>query len=297
MRNHPTVVLVAVLLSTVTLPISLTGASVALPDIGADLGAGLAPVQWVVNGYNATFASCMLAAGALADLLGRRRVFAVGVATFVVAGLASALADDIVLLDVVRAVAGIGAAAAGTAASALLAGAFSGPARTRVFGLFGTAIGAGLAFGPSIAGLLIEAFDWRAVFAGPALVGLLVLGLVPLLPPDRQARAVEAGSGAARAVGAGAGDAGAGGAGVAGGGRRIDWAGAASFTAALLLLIFGFVEGPALGWADPVIVVAFAGSAVLLGVFVLVERRHPEPMFDLGLLASPGSSASAWRRA
>jgi MFS family permease len=257
-RNHPAVILVVVLLSTITLPISLTGASVALPDIGTDLHAGLAPVQWVVNGYNATFASCMLAAGALADLLGRRRVFAAGVATFVVAGLASALADNIVLLDVVRAIAGVGAAAAGTSASALLAGAFHGAARTRVFGLFGTVIGAGLAFGPSIAGVLIEAFGWRAVFAGPALVGLLVLGLVPLLPESRETA-----------------------------GRRIDWAGTVSFTSALLLLIFGFVEGPALGWADPVIVAAFAASVVLLGVFVLVERRRPEPMFDLGLLASP----------
>ncbi|MDO3700996.1 MFS transporter [Micromonospora sp. C28SCA-DRY-2] len=258
MRNHPAVVLVAVLLSTLSLPVSLTGASVALPDIGRDLDAGLAGVQWVVNGYNATFASFMLASGALADLLGRRRVFATGVGIFAGAGLLAAVADDIVLLDGLRALAGIGAAAAATSASAILAGTFHGRARARAFSVFGTAIGVGLAFGPSIAGLLIDAFGWRSVFAAPALAGLVVLALVPLLPESRQPE-----------------------------GGRIDWPGTGSFTAALLLLIFGFVQGPEHGWGDPVIVAAFAAALALLVVFVRVERGRAEPMFDLALLASP----------
>ncbi|WP_405094578.1 MFS transporter [Micromonospora sp. NBC_01412] len=258
MRNRPTVVLIAVLLSTVSLPISLTGASVALPDIGRDLDAGLAGVQWVVNGYNATFASFMLATGALADLLGRRRVYAAGLAIFAVAGLAGAVAGNIVLLDVARALAGIGAAAAATSAAALLADAFQGPARARAFSLFGTAIGVGLAFGPSIAGLLIEAFGWRAVFAAPALATCAVLALVPLLPESRPAHA-----------------------------GGVDWAGTVTFTSALLLLIFGFVQGPEFGWSAPVIVAAFGAAAALLAVFVRVERRRADPMFDLALLANP----------
>lgn len=258
MRNHPAVVLVAVLLSTLCLPVSLTGASVALPDIGRDLHAGLAGVQWVVNGYNATFASFMLATGALADLFGRRRVYAVGVAVFAAGGLLAAVADSIVLLDLARALTGVGAAAAATSASALLAGAFQGRAQARAFGLFGTTIGVGLAFGPSIAGLLIEAFGWRAVFAAPALATGLVLALVPLLPESRQPHP-----------------------------GRVDWPGTISFTAALLLLIFGFVQGPEYGWAAPVILAAFAAAAALLVAFVRVERRRPDPMFDLALLASP----------
>ncbi|MEV4200273.1 MFS transporter [Micromonospora globbae] len=257
MRNHPAVVLVAVLLSTISLPVSLTGASVALPEIGRDLDAGLASVQWVVNGYNATFASFMLATGALADLFGRRRVFATGVAIFAGAGLLAAVAGDIALLDVLRAVSGVGAAAAATSASALLAGTFHGPARARAFSVFGTAIGAGLAFGPSVAGLLIDTFGWRAVFAAPALAGVVVLALVPLLP---ESRAPHAG--------------------------RIDWPGTVSFTSALLLLIFGFVQGPEFGWADPRIVVAFAAALALLVLFARVERRRADPMFDLTLLAS-----------
>ncbi|MFR9778143.1 MFS transporter [Micromonospora sp. MS34] len=258
MRNHPAVVLVAVLLSTVALPVSLTGASVALPDIGRDLHADLAGVQWVVNGYNATFASFMLATGALADLLGRRRVFAVGVAVFAAGGLLATVAGNVLLLDLARALAGIGAAAAATSASALLAGAFHGRARARAFSLFGTAIGVGLAFGPSIAGLLIEGLGWRAVMAAPALAACVVLGLVPLLPESRQPHP-----------------------------GRVDWPGTLSFTAALLLLIFGFVQGPAYGWTAPAILAAFVAALVLLVLFVRVERRRADPMFDLALLASP----------
>lgn len=250
--------LLAVLLSTLSLPVSLTGASVALPDIGRDLDAGLASVQWVVNGYNATFASFMLASGALADLFGRRRVFATGVAIFAGAGLLAAVAGDIVLLDLLRALAGMGAAAAATSASAILAGTFHGRARARAFSLFGTTIGAGLAFGPSVAGLLIDTFGWRAVFAGPALAGLVVLVLVPLLPESRQPQA-----------------------------GRVDWPGTGSFTAALLLLIFGFVQGPEYGWDDPRIIGAFGAAVALLVVFVRVERSRPDPMFDLALLVNP----------
>jgi len=250
--------LVAVLASTFALPLSLTGASVALPEIGRDLDADLAGVQWVVNGYNATFASCMLAAGALADLFGRRRLYATGVAVFAAAGLLAAGTDDILLLNLLRALAGVGAAAAATSAGALLAATFRGGARARAFSVFGMAIGAGLAFGPSIAGVLIDVLGWRAVFAVPALAGVAVLLLVPWLPESRQPYA-----------------------------GRIDWGGTVTFTAALLLLIFGFVQGPEYGWDDPRIVAAFAATVAFFVAFVRVERSHPEPMFDLTLLANP----------
>ncbi len=250
--------LVAVLASTFALPLSLTGASVALPEIGRDLDADLAGVQWVVNGYNATFASCMLAAGALADLFGRRRLYATGVAVFAAAGLLAAGTDDILLLNLLRALAGVGAAAAATSAGALLAATFKGGARARAFSVFGMAIGAGLAFGPSIAGVLIDVLGWRAVFAVPALAGVAVLLLVPWLPESRQPYA-----------------------------GRIDWGGTVTFTAALLLLIFGFVQGPEYGWDDPRIVAAFAATVAFFVAFVRVERSHPEPMFDLTLLANP----------
>ncbi|REE99046.1 MFS transporter [Thermomonospora umbrina] len=258
MRNKPIVVLIAVLLSSISLPITLTGASVALPDIAEALDADLAPVQWVVTGYNATFASFMLAAGSLADLIGRRRVFTGGVAVFAVTGLLSIVTTNILVLDVVRAVAGAGAAAAAASGAALLAANFEGPARTRAFGVFGTTLGVGLAFGPTIGGFVVSAFGWRGVFGVPAAAALIVLLMTPLLPESRES-----------------------------GGRRLDTGGAVTFTAFLLLLITGFVEGPARGWLSPVVLGAFVGSAVLLAAFVVIERRRPDPMLDLGLLASP----------
>lgn len=257
MRGSRWVALVAALLSSVSLPITLTGASVALPAIAANLSADLTSVQWVVTGYNATFASFMLASGSLADLFGRRLVYASGVALFAVTGLSSVIASDILLLDVLRALAGVGGAAAAASGAALLAASFDGPARARVFGLFGTALGAGLAFGPTVAGVLVDAFGWRAAFGAPAGVALVVLSLVPLLPESREP-----------------------------GRPKVDWTGTVTFTCALLLLIFVLVQGPALGWTSPLAAGAFTASALLLVAFIRVERRQPRPMFDASLLAS-----------
>ncbi|SMC52808.1 Major Facilitator Superfamily protein [Kibdelosporangium aridum] len=251
-------ILTAVLLSTLSLSLTVAAASVALPSIATDLRAGLADTQWIVNGYIATFASFMLAAGSLADRIGRRRVFTAGVAVFAVAGALSAAAWNVVLLDVLRLIAGVGGAAAASSGVAILASAFGGPARIRAFGLLGTTLGIGLSFGPTIAGLLIDWLGWRAVFGAPAIAVLIVLFLAPTLPESR-----------------------------APGSRSVDWAGTTSFTLSLLLLVFAFIEGPESGWSSAVILAAFIGSAVLMAVFVAVERRQQHPMFDLSLLTNP----------
>lgn len=134
-RTRPALVLLAVCIAGGLLPASLTGASVALPDIGANLHAGIVPVQWVVNAYNLTFASFMLVAGALADLVGRRRMFAAGAALFAVCAAGSAVAGDILLLDLARGLAGVGAAMILTGGSAMLPTVFSGAKLAKAFGL------------------------------------------------------------------------------------------------------------------------------------------------------------------
>ncbi|MGV9309049.1 MFS transporter [Nonomuraea sp. NPDC003727] len=248
--------LLIILVSFLTIPLTITGASVALPGIRAELGAGLAATQWVVNGYNACFAAFLVFAGSLTDVLGRRRVFACGVALFGVSSLAGALAGDIVVLNLVRALGGIGAAAATTGGSSILAAAFDGRARARAFGLLGTVLGAGLAFGPTVGGLLVEWLGWRAVFAVPAAISAVVLSLVRVLPRF------------------GGGE-----------GRTVDWPGAALFTTSLLLLIFALDEGPALGFGSPLVVGALAAAVLLASLFVVVERRSADPMVQLDLLA------------
>ncbi|GAA1089753.1 MFS transporter [Nocardiopsis composta] len=249
-------VLLTVLLSTLTFPLTITGASLALPDIQADLGAGLSAAQWAVNGYNACFAGFLAVAGSLADVLGRRRVFAGGVTLFFVAGALCGPVGDVLLLNLLRALAGAGAAAAVAGGTSILSETFTGAARARAFGLLGTVLGAGTAFGPTAAGVLVDLLGWRAVFAAPALVAGAVLALCPLLP---------------RLPGAP--------------GRRVDAAGAVSFSAALLLVITVFVEGPERGFGHPLTLGCAAGAVVLGCVFAVVERRTADPMLDLALLA------------
>lgn len=250
-------ILAILLLSSLTFPLTITGASLALPDIQSDLDSSLGATQWVVNGYNASFAGFLVFCGSLADVIGRRRVFTVGVALFSGSGFAGLVVDDIVVLNLVRVLGGIGAAAAVTAAGALLSLTFSGAARTRAFGLLGTVLGAGLAFGPTVGGLLVDALGWRGVFVVPAGFAAVVLCLVPLLP---------------KAPGEST--------------RRIDWAGGILFTTALLLLIAALVQAGEWGLNLPVLA-ALALSAVLGVAFTLVERRRHDPMFDLRLLTNP----------
>ncbi|WP_434743007.1 MFS transporter [Micromonospora sp. SH-82] len=258
MRIQPALVLVVVLVSAALLPMSVTGVSVALPEIGPDLSADLASVQWVATAYHTAFASSVLAAGALADRLGVRRCFAVGLAIWGGAGVAGGFADDIVQLDLLRVVGGVGGALAAASSVGLLAHSFPGPARTRVFGLFGIALGVGMSCGPWLAGLLVEGFGWRSVFVVLGALGLVLLGATPLLPDVRHPRK-----------------------------GRFDWIGTGTFAAALALGIFAFVQGPAFGWTHPLVVGAFVGSPVLLALFVTVQRRRPDPMIDLTLLAQP----------
>lgn len=253
-RGGGTIVLVTVLLSTLLLPLSLTGASVALPDIQRDLGVGLTSAQWVVNSYNACFAAFLVSAGSIADAVGRRRVYAFGVGLFFVSGLLCLFVQDIGALVVLRALGGAGAAASVAGGGSILALAFAGPARARAFGLLGTVLGAGTAFGPAVAGLLVENLGWRFAFTGPAMVAGVVLLLVTRVPAMR------------------------------GDGRSVDWLGGALFTVALLSLIGGLVEGPSRGL--PVLAGLLTLSAALFVLFAVVERRRAEPLVDIGLLAN-----------
>ncbi|WP_083678470.1 MFS transporter [Nocardiopsis sp. CNR-923] len=253
-RHRDAFILVTVLSSILVLPLAITGASAALPALRAEFGGALSAAQWVVNAYNACFAAFLVCAGSIADAVGRRRVYATGVGPFFISGLTCLFVQDITALIALRALGGVGAAAVVAGGSAILTSVFEGPARARAFGLLGTVAGAGTAFGPAVAGLLIAALGWRWAFAAPAVVAGVVLLLLPVLPPTR------------------------------GTGRRVDVRGAVLFTLALLMLITALVEGPGRG--------ALLGggllvtSLLLFGGFAAVERRRPEPLVDLTVLAN-----------
>lgn len=188
-----------------------------------------------------------MTAGALADAFGRKRLFAGGVLAFSVASVIIVWVPSIAWLDALRAVQGIAAAAALAGRSAALAQEFDGIARTRAFSFLGTSFGAGLAFGPVLAGLLIEHQGWRSVFLSNAFVGTFALLLgVPRMHESRDPDAI-----------------------------RFDWLGAVSFTSTLGLFTWGVLQLPTSGWSSNRAWVLLGGALLSLAVFFYAARRAP----------------------
>ncbi len=254
---RPVATLVAVGLASLMVPLAVTGPAVALTRMGTELTASGQSVQWVLNAYNVTFAASLLAAGGLADRLGRRRMLVAGTLVYALMSLLCAVSTNILVVDVARAVQGIGSAGILTSGAALLAASFEGPARARAFGVLGTAFGAGLALGPVVAGVLIDLVNWRAVFVINLLFAVVVFILSPQLRESRND------------------------------GAPIDWLGLCTFSGALFLLTLGFVKGQTAGWASVQTLGSFAGAVVFMIAFAVVEKRSAAPVFNLSLLRRP----------
>lgn len=258
-RPQQLLTLLTACLAVLILPASLTGTSVAIPQINAELHPGLVELQWVVNAYNLTFAAFMLISGSLADILGRKRVFIFGTTLFAVCSLASVLANNILLLDVARGLSGVGAAAMMTAGSALIAQAYTGEQLAKAFAIFGSAAGAGLAIGPSLSGFLVGIAGWRSVFGLHLAVSIVILILAAGVSSGQEAS----------------------------GTSRIDWAGAGTFTPALFTFVLTIMQGPQLGWTSLFVMITGAVCVVFGILFILAERKSDHPMFDFTLLRNP----------
>jgi MFS family permease len=217
----------------------------ALPLIGEDFGISTAMLQWTMTSYAVTFAGFLLLGGRAADVLGRRRMFAIGVGLFVAAAFAGAFAPGIVVLIIARAVQGIGAALTGPAALALLTEVFpAGPGRDRAFAVFGSIGAASFSGGLIFGGVLTDLLSWRAVFLLSGLFGLVVLAATrAALPPSVRHP------------------------------HSLDLAGAALVTGGMVLAVFGIGRGPENGWSDPVTIGSLVVAAVLLAGFLVRERR------------------------
>src|SRR6478752_6052088 len=152
-------------LATAILMLDIAVVNTALGHIADDLNAGLSGLQWVVDAYTVALASVVLTAGSVSDRLGRRRVFAVGMALFTAASLACAMAGSIGVLDAARAVQGIGGAILFAGSLAILADAYPEmKERMGALAIYGATIGASFAVGPLVGGALTSGFGWRAVF-------------------------------------------------------------------------------------------------------------------------------------
>lgn len=231
---------------------------VALPSIRSELDMSTGSLQWVVSAYVLGYGGFMLLGGRAADLFGRRKMFLFWLAVFLVFSGLGGLATEGWMLIVARFVTGISAAFMTPAGLSIITTSFAeGPARNRALLVYAGTAAAGFSLGLVVGGILSE-FSWRLVFFGPVLLSLvLLLSAIRLIPPgSRPERS----------------------------GQGFDLAGAISVTGAMLLLVYGVVEAPNLGWSRTLI--AIACSAALLGLFVAIERRSASPLVRLGIFAT-----------
>ena len=252
-------VLATICVSAIIIPLVFTGPAISTPAVGRDLGGDQSSLGWIVNAYAIAFGGCVMAAGAIGDQIGRKRCFVAGLWIFIVTSLLIGLTPNLLLLNVLRAVEGVGGALVLTSATALLAQEFKGAERTRAFSFLGTAFGVGLAFGPMASGFLIERMGWRSLYFAIALIALLIL----LLGTRRIAESRDPDA------------------------QGIDWPGTALFTAALVSLTYGIVRGPQDGWTSLRVLALLGAAVLLLGAFVAVELRRPRPMLELSLFRYP----------
>jgi EmrB/QacA subfamily drug resistance transporter len=259
------ITLLVVSAATGMLLLDVTVVNVALPAIRDDLGASFGEMQWVIDAYALTLAATLLSAGALADRIGRRAVFAWGLAIFTVCSALCAAAPSPVFLDLARAAQGIGGAAMFASSLAVLANEFQDKERGFALGVWGGITGAALAIGPLVGGVLTDTLDWRWIFLVNLPIGALLIWLtVRSLPESRQEQP-----------------------------RSLDLAGMVTFGSACFLATYGLIRGNEEGWASFPIVGSLAGAAVLLGVFIAVERRVKAPMLPLPLFRIPAFTGTA----
>jgi EmrB/QacA subfamily drug resistance transporter len=225
-------------------------------------------VQWVVTGYAISFGGLLILGGRLADLLGRRRMFIVGLVAFALASLAGGLAQDPVLLIAARVIQGAGAAIVAPAALSLITTSFpEGPRRTRAIGLYGAIASVGFVSGQVLGGILVQFTSWRAVFLVNVPVGLAAAALAPaILGTAKAAKAAKAAKTNT---------------------HRLDLRGALLITVAVALAVFAVSQGVVLGWSSPLVIAAIATAAVATVAFARAEATHPEPLIRLALLRRP----------
>src|SRR4051812_1763940 len=183
--NRQRLTLTVVCAATAMLMLDIAVVNTAVPAIARDLHAGFQSIQWIVDAYTVALAATVLTAGSLADRLGRRRTFGVGLVLFTVMSAACGAATSITMLDGFRAVQGVGAAILFATSLALIRDAYPEPAsRGNAFAAYGATIGASFAVGPLVGGMLTSWLDWRAIFFLHVPLGIAALaGLCPPPPP------------------------------------------------------------------------------------------------------------------
>ncbi len=242
-------------LSLVMVVMSVAGLNVALPSMQRELHASASDLQWIVDAYALVFSALLLTGGALGDRFGRKGALLIGMAIFAGGSVVGGLATGSGQLIVGRAITGLGAALIMPATLSMLTTIFPPHERRRAIAMWAGFAGAGAALGPIVSGALLQAFWWGSAVLVNVPVVLIVIGAVWVFAPTSRDPEV----------------------------TPLDPIGAALSLVGLGSLIYGIIEGPAKGWTDPTVLVAFVGAVVGLGAFLAWERRTAHPMLPLAL--------------
>jgi EmrB/QacA subfamily drug resistance transporter len=231
--------------------------NVALPSIGSHLHFARADLSWVVNAYTLTFGGFLLLGGRLADLLGRRRMFMLGLVLFSVASFAGGLAQSEGWLLAARAIQGLGAAIVSPAALSIITTTFAeGSERNRALGIWGAVAGAGGAAGVLLGGILTSGLSWRWVLFVNVPIGIAAAALAPRTLRESRAE---------------------------GGASTFDLPGALTVTAGLSLLVYAIVDAVNAGWGSTTTLLKIGGAVILLVAFLIIELRQRHPLMPFSI--------------
>src|SRR4051812_5872280 len=266
-RNRRVGVLLICSMSLFMVGLDITAVNVALPSIGAQLGASLSWLQWTVSAYTVVMASLLLFSGSMADRLGRKRILIIGLSVFSIASLLCSLAPTVELLVIFRVLQGVGASMLNPVAMSIITNTFTDPReRAQAVGVWGAVFGISMALGPIVGGTLVSSLGWRWIFLINIPLGLAAIALTLRFIPESKAPRP----------------------------RRFDPVGQALVIVLLASLTFGIIEGPERGWASAPIVAALSASAAALLALLLYEPHRRDPLIDLRFFRSiPFSSAIA----
>ncbi|MCI0686942.1 MAG: MFS transporter [Sporichthyaceae bacterium] len=262
--RHPGIALAVICAAQLMIVLDATIVNVALPSMQTDLNLSATGLSWVLNAYTLTFGGLLLLGGRAGDILGRRRVFMVGIVLFALASLLGGLAQEPWQLFAARALQGIGGAIASPTALSLITTNFEeGPERNRAFGLFAAVSSAGAAIGLIAGGMLTEWLSWRWTLFVNVPIAIAVALMAPLYIRESE-----------RHTG------------------RFDIAGALTSTIGMGALVYGFISAADRGWSDSITLLSFVTAVVLLLGFLMIERGSAQPITPLHLFRNRDRTAS-----
>jgi EmrB/QacA subfamily drug resistance transporter len=252
-------VLLICCMSLFVVGLDITVVNVALPSIGRELDAGISGLQWTVGAYTVVMASLLMFSGSMADRLGRKRTFVVGLSVFSLASVLCSLAPSVGLLVVARVLQAVGGSMMNPVAMSIITNTFTDPReRAQAVGVWGAVFGISMALGPIVGGTLVSTVGWRSIFLINLPIGLAAIILtLRFIPESRAPRP-----------------------------RRFDPIGQVLVIVLLASLTYGIIEAPSRGWSSATILAAFAASAMALLSLLFYEPRREDPLVDLRFFRS-----------